>query len=147
MYCWGMSHLAPIYAAWDDNAEALAADIGEPGVKVRQWRNRNNIPSDYWPRIIEAAAKRGWVLEWKQFIRPAIGDEGQTHDATSAINDDAGGWWKEDERIVLCAVCERRTDDPTVRGCTAMDCPHSERMSELVSPAPAAAVDQGRLAA
>lgn len=41
----GMSHLDPIYAAWDHNAEAMASDIGEPGVKVRQWRNRRNIPA------------------------------------------------------------------------------------------------------
>lgn len=66
-----MSHLAPIFAAWDNNAEAMAQDIGELGVTVRQWRNRGNIPSSYWPRIIEEAAKRGHTLEWRQFVPPA----------------------------------------------------------------------------
>jgi hypothetical protein len=65
-----MSHLKPIYAVWNDNAEALAADIGELGVTVRQWRNRGNIPSQYWPKIIQAAALKGQLLEWTQFVPP-----------------------------------------------------------------------------
>ena len=32
-----------------------------------------------------------------------------------------------DKRVILCAVCERRTDDPAVLGCTETDCPHAER--------------------
>jgi hypothetical protein len=66
-----MSHLKPIYAVWDDNAETMATDIGELGVTVRQWRNRNNIPPQYWPKIIEAAALKGKLLEWRQFVPPA----------------------------------------------------------------------------
>lgn len=66
-----MSHLKPIYSVWEDNAEALAADIGELGVTVRQWRNRGNIPPQYWTKIIEAAALRGKLLEWRQFIQPS----------------------------------------------------------------------------
>lgn len=65
-----MSHLQPIYAAWEDNAEAMAKDIGEQGVTVRQWRNRGNIPPQYWPTIIDAAARRGQMLELHQFIPP-----------------------------------------------------------------------------
>lgn len=65
-----MSHLKPIYDVWANNAEALAADIEESGVTVRQWRNRNNIPPKYWQRIIDAAAERDAVLEWKQFVPP-----------------------------------------------------------------------------
>lgn len=66
-----MSHLKPIYSVWDDNAEALASDIGELGVTVRQWRNRGNIPPQYWPKIIEAAALKGKLIEWRQFVPPA----------------------------------------------------------------------------
>jgi hypothetical protein len=65
-----MSHLKPIYAVWQDNAEAMASDIGELGVTVRQWRNRGNIPSQYWPKIIEAASRKGTRLEWPQFFPP-----------------------------------------------------------------------------
>ncbi|MGE8143078.1 carph-isopro domain-containing protein [Novosphingobium sp. NPDC080210] len=63
-----MSHLIPIYAVWNDNAEAMASDIGELGVTVRQWRNRGNIPAKYWPRIIDAAAARGTELNLSQFL-------------------------------------------------------------------------------
>lgn len=68
-----MSHLNSIYAVWNGNAEALAADIGERGVTVRQWRNRGNIPPKYWPKIIAAAEARGASLAWSQFIAADIG--------------------------------------------------------------------------
>ncbi len=65
-----MSKLDPLYEPWNGNAEAMAADIGEPGVKVRQWRNREFIPQEYWQRIMdEAAAKRGKVLPPELFIQ------------------------------------------------------------------------------
>lgn len=66
-----MSHLKPIYDVWEGNAEAMATDISESGVTVRQWRNRGNIPPQYWPKIIAAAAERGKALEWLQFVPPA----------------------------------------------------------------------------
>jgi len=66
-----MRHLTPIFDVWGSNAEALATDIGESGVTVRQWRNRNNIPPKYWPRIIAEAARKGVKLEWTQFVPPA----------------------------------------------------------------------------
>lgn len=62
-----MSHLSKIFAVWEDNAEALASDIGETGVTVRQWRNRGNIHSDHWPKIIKAAAARGVRLRPEDF--------------------------------------------------------------------------------
>lgn len=65
-----MSHLTPIYDVWEGNAEALAADIGESGVTVRQWRNRGNIPPKYWQRIIDEALKKGAALDWVQFMAP-----------------------------------------------------------------------------
>jgi hypothetical protein len=70
MYHGRMSHLAPIYAVWDNNAEAMAADIGELGVTVRQWRNRNKIPQEYWRKIIDAAAQKDVALELHQFLPP-----------------------------------------------------------------------------
>src|SRR3546814_7902746 len=90
-----MSHLTPIFAVWDHNAEAMAAAIGEPGVKVRQWRNRGNIPSRYWPRIIAEAKKKRAKLDMSQFIPPAV---------------------------VTCGTCDRRADQPEVDACTASDC-------------------------
>jgi hypothetical protein len=70
MYHAAMSHLAPIYAAWDGNAEAMASDIGQQGVTVRQWRNRGKIPQEYWRMIIDAAARRGASLTVEQFLPP-----------------------------------------------------------------------------
>lgn len=66
-----MDHLKPIYAVWENNAEAMASDIAELGVTVRQWRNRKNIPPQYWAKIIKAAALKGKLLEWRQFVPPS----------------------------------------------------------------------------
>lgn len=63
-----MAHLTSIYDVWGGNAEALAADIGQNGVTVRQWRNRRNIPPAYWPKIIEAAAAKGVEIAWTDFL-------------------------------------------------------------------------------
>lgn len=63
-----MSQLKPIYDVWDGNAEAMASDIEEKPVTVRQWRNRGSIPPRYWPKIIEKAGERGHQLNWLQFM-------------------------------------------------------------------------------
>lgn len=67
-----MSHLEPIFAVWGDNAEALAADIDEKGVTVRQWRNRGDIPSRAAQlKIITAAwEKKGKLLKLEDFLSP-----------------------------------------------------------------------------
>lgn len=60
--------------ARDDLETALGAqEILENRVTVRQWRNRGNIPPRYWPKIIEAAAEKGAVIEWHQFVAPEQG--------------------------------------------------------------------------
>lgn len=81
MYHAAMSHLAPIYAAWDDNAEAMASDIGQLGVTVRQWRNRGKIPQEHWRKVIDAAAARGFTLTVEQFLAPADQDTSDQADA------------------------------------------------------------------
>jgi len=96
-----MSHLTPIYAVWDGNAEALAADIGESGVLVRQWRNRGNIPPKYWQRIIDAAAARGAAVPWTAFMANA--------------------------EPALCTTCDHRLDDNSIRACSVLGCPHAQR--------------------
>lgn len=75
MYHAPMSHLAPIYAAWDHNAEAMASDIGELGVTVRQWRNRGKIPQEHWRKIIDAAAQKGVALDLHQFLPPVANEK------------------------------------------------------------------------
>jgi hypothetical protein len=89
-------HLNKIFAVWDDNAEALASDIDEKGVTVRQWRNRGDIPSrSAQLKIIRAAYdKDGTVLKLEDFLSPeerlglpghAVEDMGEGPDP-SAIN-------------------------------------------------------------
>lgn len=56
-----------IYSAWDGNAEAMAADIAQEGVTVRQWRNRKSIPPEHWPIIIEKAAAKGVLITVEDF--------------------------------------------------------------------------------
>lgn len=118
-----MSHLAPIYAVWDHNAEAMAFDIGEPGVKVRQWRNRGNIPPIYWQRIIDAAAKKGSALKLSQFLTAAADRPGWelSDQELAAIPDDG--------RVIVCDVCERRVDGEIQNACTFVDCPHAQRIA------------------
>lgn len=41
----------------------LASDIGEKPFKVAKWKQRNNIPADYWLRLISAARKRRISLD------------------------------------------------------------------------------------
>ena len=126
-----MSHLKPIYAVWDHNAEAMALDIGEPGVKVRQWRNRGNIPPIYWQRIVEAAALKGIALKLSQFLpRPSDSPGWALSDqeiATIPKNGAAGDLG----RVIICDVCERRVDGEIPNACTFVDCPHSQRAAKM----------------
>lgn len=86
-----MSHLTKIYAAWDGNAEAMATDIGETGVTVRQWRNRDSIHSDHWPKIIKAAwEKRGQCLRFEDFVSPEVVAGLPLHIAGANQNDRVG---------------------------------------------------------
>lgn len=131
-----MSHLAPIYAVWDHNAEALASDIGEPGVKVRQWRNRENIPPAYWQRIIDAAGRKGATLTLAQFIRPTLIDDqsepGSWADAIANSPNMRVEDYSADRvptRVIICDVCEQRVDGEIPNACTLVDCPHAQRIA------------------
>jgi hypothetical protein len=71
-----MSNLLRIYSVWP-SAEEFARDIGEPGVKVRQWRNRSgSIPPRYWSRIRSAAARRGAEIPLEWFVPTTPNSEG-----------------------------------------------------------------------
>jgi hypothetical protein len=55
------------------SAEAMAADIGEKGVTVRAWKQRENIPADRDLKLIEAAGRRGIGLTLEHLARLRAG--------------------------------------------------------------------------
>ena len=54
-----MDTFADIIALWG-KATQLARDIGETGLNVRAWRNRNSIPPEKWVDVVAAAKRRGF---------------------------------------------------------------------------------------
>jgi hypothetical protein len=50
-----------VIARWP-TTRAFARDAGCSPTLVRQWRHRDSVPAQYWPRIVEGAARRGIVL-------------------------------------------------------------------------------------
>lgn len=40
--------------------EKLAQELGERGVTVRQWGNRNSIPPEHWLSIVQVAERYGF---------------------------------------------------------------------------------------
>jgi hypothetical protein len=54
-----MDTFSDIIALWG-TATALGRDIGESGVTVRAWRNRDSIPSAKWRNVVRAAQRRGF---------------------------------------------------------------------------------------
>lgn len=54
-----MKTIRDVMDRWE-SAEALAEELGQKGVTVRQWRNRGGIPPRYWLALLEAAERRGF---------------------------------------------------------------------------------------
>ena len=54
-----MEKFADVIALWG-TAESLGKDIGESGITVRAWRNRNSIPGEHWQKLVKAAEARGF---------------------------------------------------------------------------------------
>jgi hypothetical protein len=66
-----MARIAQIYSTWP-SAAALARDIGESEVTVRQWRNRSKrIPVRCWRKIAAAALLRGVTIPIDWFLDEA----------------------------------------------------------------------------
>lgn len=61
-----MTTFTNIIACWESNAD-LASDLGIGTAHARTMRERNSIPPIHWPRLVEAASRRGF--------------KGVTHDA------------------------------------------------------------------
>jgi uncharacterized protein YjcR len=64
-----------IIGLWD-SPETLATELGAKVETVRKWRQRNNIPAEWWASIIEAAKARGQSLTADQMTALAARDDG-----------------------------------------------------------------------
>ena len=53
-----MQTFTAIIAKWD-TLEAFRQDMGVPYQRARKWRDRDNIPPAYWPKLISAARRKG----------------------------------------------------------------------------------------
>jgi len=64
-----------IFQLWDDQGSGttMAADMGMPRNRVRQWRNRHFIPPWYWPQLVEVIEQRfGWMITYRQLVEASI---------------------------------------------------------------------------
>ena len=50
---------------------AIALDLGVEEITVRQWGNRNSIPSPYWARLVELAPAHGVSLSLSELAEIA----------------------------------------------------------------------------
>jgi hypothetical protein len=57
-YSPAMQTFQDLIAQWDTVA-AFAVDVGVPYQRARKWRDRNNIPPEYWPRLVAVCRSHG----------------------------------------------------------------------------------------
>lgn len=55
---------------------ALAADMGKPFSTVRNWRDRDRIPMEYWVAFVNAAQDRDISVTYRQ-LAEAVADSGR----------------------------------------------------------------------
>ena len=55
-----MQTFSDIINRWP-SAEEFASGIHVTGGRVRQWRRRNRLPSEFWLDVVEDAASRGYA--------------------------------------------------------------------------------------
>jgi hypothetical protein len=53
--------LDDLFDCWETIPQ-MAEDVGESPWTVSKWNQRQRIPHDYWPTVIEAARERGIKL-------------------------------------------------------------------------------------
>lgn len=65
-----METFSDVIDSWE-SIGLLAEDLGEKPWTVAKWKQRNNIPSDRWLSLINAARKRRISLDEKTLVRIA----------------------------------------------------------------------------
>jgi hypothetical protein len=49
-------------------ATALAEQLGIPMTTVASWKQRQSIPVEHWPRLLEIATSQGIDLSYEQLV-------------------------------------------------------------------------------
>jgi uncharacterized protein YjcR len=65
-----MESFADVIARWP-SIDDLAADLDQKPDTVRKWKQRRNIPADYWLDLIRSARKRRISLDERTLVRIA----------------------------------------------------------------------------
>ena len=102
---------------------AVAVATGVPVSTVQSWKSAGRVPPWRQPALDKLAAAKGITARISAGGEPA--PEPQAVEALEAP--DAPTVAPFPVRTILCAVCDKRLDDRTVRGCQWQDCPQSER--------------------
>ncbi|HVQ09550.1 MAG TPA: hypothetical protein VMS43_14050 [Allosphingosinicella sp.] len=135
----------------------MAADIDELGVTVRQWRNRRDIPSRAWPKIIKAAAARHRILRLEDFLPPEAKSDLPLHAGSSAAEWPIQSATKTDE--IICSEAENTGEGdgpghPFSATSSSMSSPRagngetrSASSSQASSPSPSPTADEAGVAA
>lgn len=58
---------ADIVSLWP-SIEDLARDVGATPDRAYKWRARDNIPAEYWQRLIDSGANRGIEITPEQLV-------------------------------------------------------------------------------
>lgn len=82
---------------------------------------------------IDAADLNADVAAARQAIQRGAAQCWALTDAELAALPGSGFADADDRRVILCAVCERRADDPAVQGCTELDCPRVTAPGDLIA--------------
>ena len=94
-------------------ATAVARELGDPASTVHSWKRFNRVPRWRQPDLLKMASAKGVAFDGFPCADPAPAVQQPVPIRSS--------------RTVVCAVCDKRLDDRTVRGCQWQDCPQSER--------------------
>lgn len=55
-----------------DSPQALADDIGAKLSRIQKWRARKKIPPSAWPKVLDAAKRRGLPVDAEQLVRANV---------------------------------------------------------------------------
>lgn len=97
----------------------MAEHLSEPPSTVQSWKTAGRVPAGKQRLVLAKARDLDLPVTAEDVIYPF----GYPRDEEEAA---AGADAKKNIRIVLCAECDRRMDDPAVASCTDVGCPRAQ---------------------